>query len=93
MSEGITPLVWSIIAEYGTTCSSFAVARSHLKQWGIQTSLRRIERLTYYFGLLGSSSARLEDIPARTRKISNRSCVSQSTSGNCCGRWSDADEN
>ena len=53
MSEGVTPLVWSTIAEYGTTSSSFAVARSHLKQWGIQMSLRRIERLTYYFGLLG----------------------------------------
>ena len=51
MSEGITPFVWSTIAEMGSTCSSFAVARSQLRQWGIQMSLRRIERLTYYFGL------------------------------------------
>jgi len=60
MSEGITPLVWSTIAEYGTTNSSFAVARSHLIQWGIQMSLRRIERLTYYFGLLGISQRDLK---------------------------------
>lgn len=60
MSEGITPLVWSTIAEYGTTCSSFAVARSHLRQWGIQMSLRRIERLTYDFGLLGISQRDLK---------------------------------
>lgn len=53
MSEGITPLVWSTIAEYGTISSSFAVARSTLSQWGIKISLRRIERLTYYFGSLG----------------------------------------
>ena len=53
MSEGITPLVLSTIAEYGTISSSFAVARSTLSQWGIKISLRRIERLTYYFGSLG----------------------------------------
>jgi hypothetical protein len=35
--------------------SSFAVARSNLSQWGIKISLRRIERLTYYFGSLGIS--------------------------------------
>lgn len=60
MSEGITPLVWSTIAEFGTTSSSFAVARSHLRQWGMQMSLRRIERLTYYFGLLGISQRDLK---------------------------------
>lgn len=60
MSEGITPLVWSTIAEIGTTSSSFAVARSHLRQWGIQMSLRRIERLTYNFGLLGISQRNLK---------------------------------
>lgn len=55
MSEGITPLVWSTIAEYGTISSSFAVARSTLSQWGINISLKRIERLTYHFGRLGIS--------------------------------------
>jgi hypothetical protein len=60
MSEGITPLVWSTVAEYGTTSSSFAVARSQLRQWGIQMSLRRIERLTYHFGLLGISQRDLK---------------------------------
>lgn len=55
MSEGITPLVWSTIAEYGTISSSFAVARSTLGQWGIKISLKRIERLSYYFGRLGIS--------------------------------------
>lgn len=53
MSEGITPLVWSTIAEVGTISSSFAVARSTLSQWGINISLKRIERLTYHFGGLG----------------------------------------
>lgn len=40
MSEGITPLVWSTIAEYGTISSSFAVARSTLNQWGIKREQR-----------------------------------------------------
>ena len=60
MSEGITPLVWSTIAEYGTTSSSFEAARSNLSQWGIKMSLRRIERLTYYFGSLGISQRSLK---------------------------------
>lgn len=55
MSEGITPLVWSTIAEYGTISSSFAVAHQTLINWGINISLRRIERLTYHFGRLGLS--------------------------------------
>lgn len=55
MSEGITPLVWSTIAEYGTISNSFAVARSTVVQWGINISLKRIERLTYHFGRLGLS--------------------------------------
>ncbi|BCL39761.1 hypothetical protein NSMS1_62080 (plasmid) [Nostoc sp. MS1] len=47
MSEGITPLVWSIIAKYGAIASSFDAARSTLTDWGINVSLKRIERLTY----------------------------------------------
>jgi len=50
MSEGITPLVWSIIAKYGEAASSFNAARSTLMDWGINVSLKRIERLTYLFG-------------------------------------------
>ena len=55
MSEGITPLVWSTIAEVGTISSSFAVARATLTNWGIRISLKRIERLAYHFGRLGIS--------------------------------------
>lgn len=55
MTEGITPLVWSTIAQYGTISSSFEVARYTLIDWGINISLKRIERLTYHFGKLGLS--------------------------------------
>jgi hypothetical protein len=53
MSEGITPLVWSTIAKYGAIASSFEAARTTLIDWGINISLKRIERLTYYFGKIG----------------------------------------
>jgi hypothetical protein len=49
MEEGITPLVWSTVAELGTVSGSFAIARSSLFDWGISISLKRIERLTYHF--------------------------------------------
>lgn len=55
MEEGITPLMWSTIAQYGTISSSFAVARETLINWGIRISLKRIERLTYHLGKLGIS--------------------------------------
>jgi hypothetical protein len=55
MEEGITPLVWSTVAEAGTVCGSFAIARQTLKAWGMTVSLKRIERLTYQFGLQGLS--------------------------------------
>ncbi len=42
MSEGITPLVWSTIAEYGAIASSFDAARLTLTDWGINVSLKRI---------------------------------------------------
>ncbi len=55
MEEGLTPLVWSTIAKYGTISSSFETARSTLIDWGINISLKRIERLTYHFGKVGLS--------------------------------------
>jgi len=55
MSEGITPLVWSAVAEYGTISSSNAYARSTLSNWGLNISIKRIERLSYHFGRLGIS--------------------------------------
>jgi hypothetical protein len=53
MSEGLTPFVLSTIAKYGATAGSFEAARTTLIDWGINVSLKRIERLTYYFGQLG----------------------------------------
>lgn len=55
MEEGITPLIWSIVAEAGTVSGSFAIACSLLKAWGINISLRRVERLTYHFNQQGLS--------------------------------------
>jgi len=53
MSEGITPLVWSTIAQYGAIAGSFEAACTILIDWGINISLKRIERLTYKFGKIG----------------------------------------
>jgi hypothetical protein len=53
MSEGLTPVVLSTIAQYGAISGSFEAARTTLIDWGINVSLKRIERLTYYFGQLG----------------------------------------
>ncbi len=50
MSERVTSLVWSTVAEYGMVSASFAVARRLLKEWGIDISKRRVERLSYRFG-------------------------------------------
>ncbi len=55
MEEGITPLVWSTVAEAGTVSGSFAIAHSWLKAWGITISQRRVERLTYNFNQRGLS--------------------------------------
>ena len=55
MEEGITPLVWSNIAKYGVISSSFDAARQTLIDWGINISLKRVERLTYCFGKIGLS--------------------------------------
>ena len=53
MSEGLTPVVLSKVAQYGAIAGSFEAARTTLIDWGIKISLKRIERLTYYFGQLG----------------------------------------
>ncbi|MBD2565522.1 ISLre2 family transposase [Nostoc linckia FACHB-391] len=53
MSEGLTPEVLSTIARYGAIAGSFEAARTTLIDWGINISLKRIERLTYYFGQIG----------------------------------------
>ncbi len=53
MSEGLTPVVLSTVAQYGAIAGSFEAARTTLIDWGINISLRRIERLTYYFGKIG----------------------------------------
>ena len=64
MSEGLTPLVWSTIAQYGAIASSFEAACTTLTGWGINLSFKRIERLTYNFGKIG--------INLRQSKILNR---------------------
>lgn len=64
MSEGLTPLVWSTVAQYGAITSSFKAACTTLTGWGIDLSLKRIERLTYKFGQTG--------INLRQSKILNR---------------------
>jgi hypothetical protein len=53
MEEGLTPLVWSTVAQYGAISGSFEAACTFLIGWGINISLRRIERLTYKFGKIG----------------------------------------
>ncbi len=52
MESGVTPLVWSNIAKYGTVATSFEMAKQTLKDWGVKISLERISRLTYKFGRL-----------------------------------------
>ena len=64
MSEGLTPLVWSTVAQYGAIASSFEAACTILTGWGINLSFKRIERLTYNFGQIG--------INLRQSKILNR---------------------
>ncbi|GCL36100.1 hypothetical protein SR1949_12000 [Sphaerospermopsis reniformis] len=53
IEEGLTPSVWSNIAQYGAIGGSFEAARKILIDWGIDISLKRIERLTYKFGKIG----------------------------------------
>jgi hypothetical protein len=60
MEVGVTPLVWSKIAEYAIISNSFMTAKKLLKEWGIDISTRRIERLTYIFGGRGLSLRQLK---------------------------------
>jgi hypothetical protein len=53
LSSGLTPLVWSTVAQYGAIAGSFEAACTILIDWGINISLKRIERLTYKFGKIG----------------------------------------
>ena len=53
LSSGLTPLVWSTVAQYGAIASSFEAACTILIDWGINISLKRIEHLTYKFGKIG----------------------------------------
>jgi hypothetical protein len=50
IEEGLTPQVWTTITKYGAIAGSFEAARTILTDWGVKISLKRIERLTYYFG-------------------------------------------
>jgi hypothetical protein len=63
MEEGLTPLVWSTVAQYGAISGSFEAAFTFLIGWGINVSLKRIERLTYKFGKI--------EINLRQSKIMN----------------------
>ncbi len=59
MEQGITPFVWATVAEYGAMRTSFNTAYLTLKDWGIDISVKRIQRLTYRFcqtGLSGRQS-------------------------------------
>lgn len=68
MSERVSPLVWSTIAEYGMVSVSFASAQQLLQTWGIRLSSRRVKRLTYRFGEIGIGlrSAAIAQLSSRT---------------------------
>lgn len=68
MSEGLTPVVLSTVAQYGAIAGSFEAARTTLIDWGINISLKRIERLTYYFGKIGTDlrKNKLNDLESGT---------------------------
>lgn len=55
MESGVTPLVWSNIAKYGTIMNSFEIAKQTLRDWGVKISDERLYRLTYKFGIEGLS--------------------------------------
>lgn len=66
MNEHITPLVWSTLAQYGMLSASFAAARDTIQAWGIDVSLKRVERLTYRFRQLGKFSPPTRGKPTAT---------------------------
>ena len=53
MEERVSPLVWIMTAQTGMLASSFSQAQHQLKDWGIQLSEKRIQRLSYCFGRIG----------------------------------------
>lgn len=53
IEEGLTPHVWATVTKYGAIAGSFEAARTILIDWGINISLKRIERITYHFGKIG----------------------------------------
>lgn len=75
IEEGVTPLVWSTIAKISTISHSFATAKVMLKEWGIDISERRIERLTYAFGQLGLSLRKLKMFELNQGKIAQRNVL------------------
>jgi hypothetical protein len=60
LEEGVTPYVWATVAKYGTISHSFETAQKTLSDWGINLSLKRIERLTYQFGQIALSQRNQE---------------------------------
>jgi hypothetical protein len=73
IEEGLTPLVWSKITQYGAIASSFEAALTILIDWGINISLKRIERLTYKFGQIGINlrQSKLDELSRGDLKYGN----------------------
>ena len=69
------------------------VAHSTLSQWGVKISLRRIERLTYYFGSWGINQRDLKLYKLEQGTLSTGSVLINQRVGKRCGRRSDALEN
>ncbi|NEP53763.1 MAG: ISLre2 family transposase [Moorea sp. SIO3C2] len=55
MSERVSPLVWTTVAQMGMLSSSFAQARDGLRDWGIRMSEGRVQSLVYRFGEAGDA--------------------------------------
>lgn len=53
LSERVTPLVWTTVAQQGILSTSFAMARDQLSTWGIRLSEGRLQKLVYRFGAEG----------------------------------------
>lgn len=55
MSERVSPLVWTTVAQMGMQSSSFSQAREGLCEWGIRMSEARVQALVYRFGEAGDA--------------------------------------
>lgn len=53
IADRLSPLVRSLVAEYGNLATSFAAARASLAQFGIALSITRIARVTHAFNQVG----------------------------------------